>query len=35
MSFEKLCFGEVRICFKQSIANSFVNDLFEAKTQNT
>ena len=35
MSFEKLDFIEVRIYFEESIANFFVNDCFEIKTQYT
>ena len=36
IAFEKLVHSwNVRIGFKQSIANSFADDVFEAKTRNT
>ena len=33
ISFEKLDLVEMRICFEESIANLFANDLFEIKTR--
>jgi len=35
MSFEKLYLAEMKIYFEQSIANLFVNNLFEIKIQYT